>query len=137
MKITAYDLALDDSGQDILVRDREFNYSGIEKLVQPSKVAQAIRQIIGAFEISHGGMLASSASLVSIFKRLLLLPLCSAFILTHNHPAGEPYPSNEDIDFTLKVKDAAKLFGADLKFLDHIVIGRKSDYYSLQEHGYI
>ncbi|MBR0420250.1 MAG: JAB domain-containing protein [Erysipelotrichaceae bacterium] len=159
MKITAYDLSLNEKGEEILVKDRTFDYSGDECLNKPAKVAEAIREIfrydqmseerlyclalknngkiVGVFEISHGGMLASMSSMASIFKRLLLTPLCSAFILTHNHPAGEPYPSSADINMTRKVKEITDLFGNDLKFLDHIIIGRGSGFYSLHDGGYI
>ena len=42
-------------------------------------------------------------------------------ILIHNHPSGNPNPSNEDIIVTKKVKEAASLMGIVL--LDHIIIG--------------
>lgn len=42
-------------------------------------------------------------------------------ILVHNHPSGNPEPSNIDIEFTRKIKQAAKLL--DIELLDHIIIG--------------
>lgn len=42
-------------------------------------------------------------------------------ILVHNHPSGDSVPSNIDIDFTKRVKQAANLL--DIQLLDHIVIG--------------
>lgn len=42
-------------------------------------------------------------------------------ILVHNHPSGDPEPSDIDIKFTEKVKNAAKLL--DIQLLDHIIIG--------------
>ena len=42
-------------------------------------------------------------------------------ILLHNHPSGDPTPSKEDIDSTIKIKEASRLVGIDL--LEHIVIG--------------
>ena len=42
-------------------------------------------------------------------------------ILIHNHPSGNPTPSNEDIEFTKKVYKSAKLL--DIVLLDHIIIG--------------
>lgn len=44
-------------------------------------------------------------------------------ILLHNHPTGDPTPSKQDIHFTDKLYNAAKLF--DIELLDHIVIGNK------------
>lgn len=42
-------------------------------------------------------------------------------ILVHNHPSGDPTPSKEDINLTIKLTEACDLFG--IKLLDHIVIG--------------
>lgn len=45
-------------------------------------------------------------------------------ILIHNHPTGDPTPSQADIDFTKKVEQASQILGIQL--LDHIVIGNNS-----------
>lgn len=42
-------------------------------------------------------------------------------ILVHNHPSGNSEPSYEDIIFTKKVKEAAKIL--DIQLLTHIIIG--------------
>lgn len=42
-------------------------------------------------------------------------------ILVHNHPSGDPTPSEQDIVFTNKINECSKLFGIQL--VDHIVIG--------------
>ena len=44
------------------------------------------------------------------------------FALVHNHPSGDPEPSDEDLRLTAEVVAAARLL--DLEFLDHLVIGR-------------
>lgn len=44
------------------------------------------------------------------------------FALVHNHPSGDPEPSDEDLRLTAEVTAAARLL--DLEFLDHLVIGR-------------
>ena len=44
-----------------------------------------------------------------------------AVILVHNHPSGNPKPSQADIHFTETIKQAAKHF--DIEVLDHVVIG--------------
>ena len=45
-------------------------------------------------------------------------------ILIHNHPSGDSTPSQADIDFTDKVRQASQILGIQL--LDHIVIGEKN-----------
>lgn len=49
-------------------------------------------------------------------------------ILVHNHPGGNPMPSEADIQFTEKVEKAAQILG--IKLADHIVIG-KTNYVSI------
>ena len=44
----------------------------------------------------------------------------SAIILAHNHPSGDPTPSGQDIETTLKVQKAAELL--DISFLDHLIV---------------
>ncbi|WP_439473067.1 JAB domain-containing protein [Brevundimonas sp.] len=46
----------------------------------------------------------------------------SALILLHNHPSGDPQPSQADIAMTRKVVEAARVF--DIPVHDHLVVGR-------------
>jgi DNA repair protein RadC len=55
-------------------------------------------------------------------------------ILLHNHPSGDPTPSEADRRITRKVRDAGLLL--DILLLDHIVIGDKK-YVSFHEQGYL
>lgn len=56
----------------------------------------------------------------------------SGIICCHNHPCGQCYPSNADIDSTKILHKAAKILG--IVFMDHIII-TKEDYFSFLEHG--
>lgn len=56
-----------------------------------------------------------------VVKRALELG-ASALILVHNHPSGDPTPSEGDIAITREVRDAAEKLGITLH--DHVVIGR-------------
>jgi DNA repair protein RadC len=47
---------------------------------------------------------------------------CSAVILAHNHPSGDPTPSPQDLDCTKALVAAGRLIGINV--LDHVVIGR-------------
>lgn len=55
-------------------------------------------------------------------------------ILIHNHPSGDPEPSEEDVLVTRQVVEAGRLLGISL--LDHIVLGDNC-YISLKERGII
>jgi DNA repair protein RadC len=81
--------------------------------------------------ISRGGI---SGTVVDI--RLILKPaiecLASSIILAHNHPSGNLKPSQEDINLTKKVKEAAKLM--DIGLQDHLIIGDQA-YLSFADEG--
>jgi len=54
------------------------------------------------------------------------------FIISHNHPSGNPNPSRADIEMTKKIAEAAKTIG--IVFVDHIIVG-KNQYFSFVENG--
>lgn len=58
----------------------------------------------------------------------------ASIIICHNHPSGDPSPSKEDINITLRIKECGKIIGIEL--LDHIIIG-DNKYISLKEKGII
>lgn len=61
---------------------------------------------------------------VSVYPREIIKSAlkynASSLILAHNHPSGNPNPSNEDINMTNCIKDITKLL--DINLLDHIII---------------
>jgi DNA repair protein RadC len=68
-----------------------------------------------------------------VVKRALELN-ASALILVHNHPSGDPTPSDADISMTHQVQDAAQVLGLVLH--DHLIIG-KSREISFRAAGYL
>lgn len=50
-------------------------------------------------------------------------------ILVHNHPSGDPTPSEQDFQATDRIYEAANIMGIDL--LDHVVIGKNNQYDSI------
>ena len=54
--------------------------------------------------------------------------------ICHNHPSGDPDPSKEDVNISLRIKEASKIIGIDL--LDHIIIG-DNRFISLKDIGVI
>ena len=59
-----------------------------------------------------------------VVKRALELN-ASALILVHNHPSGDPTPSEADISVTQQIEAAAKVLGLSLH--DHLIIGKSSE----------
>ncbi|MFD0980374.1 RadC family protein [Tropicimonas aquimaris] len=68
-----------------------------------------------------------------IVKRSLELN-ASALILVHNHPSGDPAPSNEDIMMTDRIAEACRAVGITIH--DHVVIGKEQDA-SFRQLGYL
>lgn len=64
---------------------------------------------------------------------------CYGFALIHNHPSGDPTPSEADLRVTRRVMEAASLM--QVKMLDHVIIGRpmpgRCGYYSFREAGIV
>lgn len=59
----------------------------------------------------------------------------AAIIVAHNHPSGDPAPSQNDIDMTTRLKDAGEILGIDV--LDHIIFGADmlDGFQSMKETG--
>lgn len=76
------------------------------------------------------------ASLVhprEVFRKAILTN-SKSIILAHNHPSGDPEPSNEDIKITKTLVEAGNIL--DIKVLDHVIIVRNG-YTSLMMKGHI
>ena len=65
---------------------------------------------------------------IEVFRTAFPVNAYGAVVL-HNHPSGDPAPSQSDIEFTRTLNRMATDMG--LKFLDHIIVGRDS-YYSFK-----
>ncbi len=90
-------------------------------------------------EISRGIVDASLVHPREVFKEAVRAA-CSAVVLAHNHPSGDPTPSAEDIRITRQLVEAGKLI--DIDVLDHVILGRpgldgRPDFLSLREAGLV
>jgi len=89
--------------------------------------------IIGIKDVFKGSLNTSIVHPREIFKEAIKKS-SSSIIICHNHPSGDPTPSKEDINITIRLKECSKIMGIDL--LDHLIIG-KDQYVSLKEKGII
>lgn len=89
--------------------------------------------VIGVKDIFKGSLNTSIVHPREIFSEAVKKGSAN-IIICHNHPSGDPTPSKEDIDLTIRVKECGELMGIGL--LDHIIIGSKK-YISLKEKGII
>lgn len=58
--------------------------------------------------------------------------LAAGILITHNHPSGDPRPSDADVVFTERMENACDYIGVNL--VDHIIVGQQR-YFSFQESG--
>ncbi len=75
--------------------------------------------------IAQGGASACALSPRDVL-RPLLLNNCSAFVIVHNHPSGDPAPSSEDTAITRRLADAGRLVGIEL--LDHVIVAAEGHF---------
>jgi DNA repair protein RadC len=53
--------------------------------------------------------------------------------VVHNHPSGNPAPSDDDIAITKDLVEPGKILGIEV--LDHLIIGSGQRYVSMNENG--
>ncbi len=92
--------------------------------------------LIKIAEISLGSLNESVAHPREIFEAAIRYS-AFAFILVHNHPSGDPSPSEADHRLTRRLAEAAQLLQINL--LDHVIIGgpttARKPFFSFKEHG--
>jgi len=96
------------------------------------------RRLIRVEEITDGTLDTLLVHAREVFRQAISAN-ASAIVLAHNHPSGDPTPSDADIKVTRDLIRAGQLLKIDV--LDHLIIGRSTpertkDYVSLKEMGY-
>ncbi len=90
-------------------------------------------RMVGMTTCSIGSMTASLVHPRDIF-RPAIANMTAGLIFIHNHPSGDPAPSDEDIQITKRLCEVGKVIG--IRCLDHIVIG-SGRYFSFADQGLI
>ena len=88
-------------------------------------------QLIKTSEISVGSLDSSIVHPREVFKEAISASAASV-IFVHNHPSGDPEPSEDDIKLTERLAQAGDIMGIDV--LDHVIVGDR-DYLSLKSKG--
>jgi DNA repair protein RadC len=93
-------------------------------------------RLIAISEISKGTLNESLAHPREIFKPAISHS-AYAFVLAHNHPSGDPAPSDADLKLTRRVAECARML--QIQLLDHIILGSpqegRTGYFSFKEAG--
>ncbi|MGV2929343.1 JAB domain-containing protein [Macrococcus capreoli] len=138
--------------QDVVLVEKESDYV-MEKIKNPEMVAKMAQRHIGnctrekfmilglntqnkpifIYTVSIGCVNASIVSPREIFQ-IAILKNCTNIIAVHNHPSGDPTPSQEDIEVTKRIVECGELLGIHL--LDHIIVAFNSNkFVSLRTEG--
>ena len=94
----------------------------------------SMNQVIGFEVISVGNLNSSIVSPREVFRGAIVAS-CASIIIAHNHPSGNPEPSNEDIKITKVLIESGKLL--DIHVRDHIIFTTKNGYTSFVERRLI
>jgi DNA repair protein RadC len=98
----------------------------------------AKQKLIDVVTVSQGSVNESLAYPRDVFKPAIVISAYS-FIMVHNHPSGDPSPSEADMRLTRRILEAARILQVNL--VDHIIIGApepgRSEYFSFKEAGVI
>lgn len=136
-----------------LVRETEFTYPDRFQVTNPKEVATILHDyfrdkdreeflsvhldtantVTGLSQISVGGLSSSIVEASQVFKPAILAN-AAAVILAHQHPSGNPEPSQEDIKITRQLVEAGDIL--DIPVHDHLIV-TEADYTSLAERGVI
>jgi DNA repair protein RadC len=96
------------------------------------------QQLIKIATVSQGSVNESIAHPREIFKPVIVHSAYS-FVMVHNHPSGDPSPSDADLRLTRRINEASRILQINL--LDHVIIGapapKRNSYFSFKEAGVI
>lgn len=90
-------------------------------------------KIIGISTISIGTLNANLVHPREVFKDAIVHNAASV-VLVHNHPSGDPEPSEDDLEITKRLIKSGKLLGIEV--MDHIIVAKDS-FFSFKEKGLI
>ncbi len=111
-RFTSSVLIFREVGEELMKQDRELfivlHLDGRNRLLAKETIAIGTlnTSLVHPREVFKGAVLNGSAAIICV----------------HNHPSGDPAPSQEDKEITVRLQDAAHLMG--IRMLDHIIIGR-------------
>ena len=90
-------------------------------------------KIIGISTVSIGTLNSNLVHPREVFKDAISHSAASV-VFAHNHPSGDPEPSEDDLTITKRLTEAGKILGIEV--LDHIII-TKNGFFSFKEKGLI
>ena len=83
--------------------------------------------------LSRGTRASTPVSMPDVFVPACVTPGTTGLIVVHNHPSGDPTPSQDDARLTVRLCQAADVL--DIGLLDHLIVGDAERYFSFREAG--
>lgn len=106
---------------------------GLDREVMVAVALDGRMNVIAEIEIASGGHHGIAVTPADVFRPLIRSG-ASAFVLLHNHPSGNPSPSQEDITMTQALLSVSQVVGVEL--VDHVVVAaRGGGWISLADLG--
>ena len=88
-------------------------------------------EVLSISEVYRGNVSTALIRVVEVFQGAVR-ENCPSIIVAHNHPSGDPTPSDDDLRVTRDIQDAGRLLNIDA--LDHVIIGQQR-FVSLKDQG--
>ena len=95
-------------------------FSGEKQEIVTALLLNAKYEVIGRETVSKGGIVTAHVEPRDVFRPAVKRG-ATGVILIHNHPSGDPTPSEDDMSATEQIEKAGELIG--VKLIDHIIIG--------------
>ncbi len=111
----------------------QLHFQGLEREQFACLFLDTRHRVIALETLFMGTLSAAAVYPREVVKQALAVNAGSV-ILCHNHPSGDPQPSQADIQITARLKEALQL--VDIQVLDHMIVGRGS-ILSMAEHGLV
>jgi DNA repair protein RadC len=119
------------SSGDVFQHYRE-HLGGLKKEEFHVLLLDAKNRKIKDVRVSEGSLTSSLVHPREVFNPVIR-ESAAAVILIHNHPSGDPSPSQEDLHITRRLREVGEVMG--VRVLDHVIVG-KGKYISFVDDGY-
>lgn len=129
-KLTKSDII---SSPEVTKEYLQLHFQGLEREQFACLFLDTRHRVITLETLFMGTLSAATVYPREVVKQALALNAASV-IFCHNHPSGDPQPSQADIHITARLKEALQL--VDIQVLDHMIVGRGS-ILSMAEHGLV
>ncbi len=88
-------------------------------------------RVTGYTEVARGTVDGCQVAIRDVFRGAIL-QACVGIIVSHNHPSGDPTPSDSDLAITRQIRKAGDVVGVNV--LDHVIVAA-SGYFSFLDSG--